>query len=165
MLTSPARVVFFWALAGCALGADADIYSGAVATANPDLRPKGAHLTLRSVLKLAQTELSTRGISQVAYEATQFASQVAYEATQFAYACQSDKQCEWSILYIGKVSTWQGHLAQPSMIPVVNVNDRTRRAHLEGPPPWVDVDLDDVTEKVLKGTWRLNRAGRPSSSR
>jgi hypothetical protein len=150
MLTSPARVVFFWALAGCALGADADTYSGAVATANPDLRPKGAHRTLRSVLKLAQTELSTRGISPVAYE-----------ATQFAYACQSGKQCEWSILYIGKVSTWQGHLAQPSMIPIVNVNDRTGRTHLLGPPPWVDVDFDDVTEKVLKGIWEAQSSGTP----
>jgi hypothetical protein len=150
MITSPARVVFFSALASCALGADSEVYSGAVATANPDLRPKGAHLTLRAVLKLAQAEASTHGISQAAYE-----------ATQFAYACQSDKKCEWSILYIGKVSTWQGHRAQPSGIPIVNVNDRTRRAHLEGPPPFVDVDFDDVTEKVLMGTWEAQSGGTP----
>lgn len=135
----------------CALGADSDIYSGAVATVDPDLRPKGAHLTLRSALKLAQAEASTHGISQVAYE-----------ATQFAYACQSDKQCEWSIIYIGKMSTWHdGQRAQPSMIPIVNVNDRTRRAHLLGPPPFVDVDFDDVTEKVLKGTWEAQSSGTP----
>jgi hypothetical protein len=150
MFISPARAVLFSVLASCALGADFDTYSGTVATTKPDLRPKGAHLTLRSVLKLAEAEASTHGISQVAYE-----------ATQFAYACQSDKHCEWPILYVGKVSSWQGHLAQPSMIPIVNVNDRTRRAHLQRPPPWVDVDFDDVTEKVLKGTWTAQSSGTP----
>ena len=150
MFISPARAVFFSALASCALGANFDTYSGTVATANPDMRPKGAHLTLRSVLKLAQAEASAQGISHAAYE-----------ATQFAYACQSDKKCEWSILYIGKVSSWQGHPAQPSGIPIINVNDRTRRAQIEGPPPFVDVDFDDVSEKVLTGTWEAPSSGTP----
>jgi hypothetical protein len=36
-----------------------------------------------------------------------------------------------------------------------------RRAHIEEPPPWVNVDFDDVTEKVLKGTWEAQSSRTP----
>jgi hypothetical protein len=148
MITFPAKVVLFSAIASSALGADSDSLSGAVATADPTLQPKGAHLTLRSVLQLAQAEASTHGISSASFE-----------ATQFSYGCQNDKKCEWSILYVGKKFTWQGQPAQPSMIPIVIVNDRTRRAHLLGPPPFVKVDSDDVLKRIIKGVWKTHPDG------
>ena len=128
MVTVCAKLVLLSMVAGSALGADSDVSSGPVAAADQKLRPKGAHLTLRSVLQLAQKEASRHGVSPAAFE-----------ATQFSFSCQKDESCEWTILYVGKPFTWHGQPAQPSMIQIVSVNDRNRRAHLMGPPPFVDV--------------------------
>ena len=128
MITLCAKLVLLSTVAGSALGADSDVFSGTVAAADRNLRPKGAHLTLRSVLQIAQREASMHGVSPAGFE-----------ATQFSFSCQKDESCEWTIRYVGKRFTWHGQLAQPSMIPIVSVNDRTRRAHLMGPPPFVDV--------------------------
>jgi len=115
-------------LAGRAIGTGADIVSGAVAATNQNIRPEGANLTLRSVLRLAQREAALHGIPSKAFD-----------ATQFSYSCHADKSCEWNILYVGKAFTWHGQPAQPSMTPIVIVNDQTRRAHLLAPPPFIDV--------------------------
>ena len=126
MITLRAKLVLLSTVAGSALGAGSDY--GIVAATDQNLRPKGAHLTLRSALQLAQREASMHGVSAAAFE-----------ATQFSFSCQDDKTCAWTIVYVGKAFTWHGRPAQPSMIPMVSVNDRTRRAHLLGPPPFVDV--------------------------
>ena len=122
-----ALVILLLMAASFAMAYAADNYSGNVATANQELRPKGAHLSLRSVLRIAQTEASLHGISPTAFE-----------ASQFTYSCDSD-ECEWRIAYVGKVSTWRGQTVQLSMIPIVHVNDRTQRAQLAAPLPFVDV--------------------------
>ena len=128
MITLRAKLVLLSMVASSPLGAGSVDFFGTVAATDQNLRPKGAHLTLRSVLRLAQREASMHGISPAAFE-----------ATQFSFSCQDDNACEWTIVYVGKAFTWHGQPAQPSMIPIVSVNDRTRRAHLLGPPPFVDV--------------------------
>jgi hypothetical protein len=128
MITLRAKLVLLSTVASSALGAGSDVFSGTVAATDQNLRPKGAHLTLRSVLQLAQREASIHGVSAADFE-----------ATQFSFSCKNDKSCEWTIVYVGKAFTWHGQPAQPSMIPMVSVNDRTRRAHLLEPPPFVDV--------------------------
>jgi hypothetical protein len=128
MLTLRAKLVLLSMVASSVLAVGSEVFSGIVAATDQNLRPRGAHLTLRSVLQLAQREASMHGVSPADFE-----------ATQFSFSCQNDKSCEWTIVYVGKAFTWNGQPAQPSMIPMVSVNDRTRRAHLLGPPPFVDV--------------------------
>jgi hypothetical protein len=152
MVTFLAKAISFSAIASSALGADLNSLSGAIATADPLLQPEGAHLTLRSVLGLAQAEASNHGISSASFE-----------ATQFSYSCQSDRKCEWSILYVGRQFTWRGQPAQPSMTPIVFVNDRTRQAHILGLPPFVKVDPDLVLKRILRGVWK-SRADRMAIS-
>ena len=45
------------------------------------------------------------------------------------------------------------------MIPIVIVNDRTRLAHLLGPPPFVKIDTDDVLDRIIKGVWKTQPDG------
>jgi hypothetical protein len=129
MITLRAKIVLFSTIANCALGAGSDTFSGAVATTDPNWRPAGAYLTLRSVLQLAETEASNQGMPISAFE-----------ATEFSYRCQNGSSCEWFIFYVGKKITSNGQVvAQLSMRPIVTVDDRTRQVHIMGPPPFVDI--------------------------
>jgi len=116
-----------------AVAAGSEILSGDVATADPNLRPRGAHLTLRSVLQLAQKKYS------------RIVSASDFEATRFSYACQNTT-CEWSILYVGKYFTRDGETTRPSITPVFIINDRTQRVHFFPPlfpesPPADDPEM------------------------
>lgn len=113
---------------GAALASGADHFSGKVASVDPATRPEGAHLTLSTALSIAERVASASG-----FPAATFA------AWQFAYHCQDGKRCEWAIFYVGKVFIRNGQRAQPSIRPIVIVDDETSDAHLLAPPPLVDV--------------------------
>src|ERR1700722_2492453 len=100
MITLRAKLVLLSMVARSPLGAGSVDCFGTVAATDQNLRPKGAHLTLRSVLQLAQREASIHGISAAAFE-----------ATQYSFSCQNDRSCEWTIVYVGKAFTWHGQPA------------------------------------------------------
>src|ERR1700722_7297867 len=95
MITLRAKLVLLSMVARSPLGAGSVDCFGTVAATDQNLRPKGAHLTLRSVLRLAQREASMHGISPSAFE-----------ATQFSFSFQEDNTCEWTIFYVWKGFTW-----------------------------------------------------------
>ena len=113
---------------GAAFGTESSKVAGAIASADQDLHPHGAHLVLRSALQLAQDEVSTLGISDADVE-----------PTRFTYVCDGKHDCDWFVSYEGRRSVWEGLAVQSSRIYVIAVDDRTGRARDASPrPPEID---------------------------
>ena len=101
-----------------ATGAFATETQGDVSSADHDLRPKGARLTLGEALRFADIAVGNLYGDQ------------SFQAVAFQYDCDSIKICNWSFVYLGKPSIWHGKRVMLSMTVPVVVNDRTKHAEV-----------------------------------
>jgi hypothetical protein len=114
------RCAAFLSLSLCAASAVGGDIRGELASADRQLRPVGAHLTLGEALRIADVAFFHKNPKLVG----------GLEASEFLYRCEKESECHWIFEYLGKPwKTAEGQTAMFSMTGEVIVDDRTRQAN------------------------------------